>query len=87
MAVILSHSYFPPPQLILQRAISRTNNVFSCMLLCHISGKAAPEAMGLEDLIPLLSLEIMSSCVVLTRWSLTPPPPVSPQFPVGLVER
>lgn len=42
--------------------------------------------MGLEDLIPLLSLEIMCSCVVLTSWSLTPPPPVSPQFPVGLVK-
>lgn len=44
----------------------------------------APEA-ALEDLIPLLSLEIMCSCVVMTRWNLTPSP-VSPQFPVGPVK-
>lgn len=42
--------------------------------------------MGLEDPVPILSLEIMCPCVVLTTGNLTPPPPVSPQFPVGPVK-
>lgn len=42
--------------------------------------------VSLEDPVPILSLEIMCPCVVLTTWNLTPPPPVSPQFPVGPVK-